>query len=99
MNIYCGNLPYGLTEDEMRQAFEAYGAVEAARIITDKFSGNSKGFGFVEMPNDAEGQAAIAALNGTELKGREIKVNEARPREDRGGRGRPGGGGGGGGRW
>jgi RNA recognition motif-containing protein len=97
MNIYCGNLPYGLTEDELREAFEAHGAVEAARIITDKFSGNSKGFGFVEMPNDAEAQAAITALNGTDLKGREIKVNEARPREDRGGRGRPGGGGGG--RW
>jgi RNA recognition motif-containing protein len=97
MNIYCGNLPYGLTEDELREAFETHGVVEAARIITDKFSGNSKGFGFVEMPNDSEAQAAIAALNGTELKGREIKVNEARPREERGGRGRAGGGGGG--RW
>lgn len=98
MNIYCGNLPYGLTEDELREAFAAHGEVEAARIITDKFSGNSKGFGFVEMPNDSEAQAAIAALNGTELKGREIKVNEARPREERGGRGRADSGGGGG-RW
>lgn len=96
MNIYCGNLPYGLTEDELRDAFAAHGAVDAARIITDKFSGNSKGFGFVEMPNDGEAQAAISALNGTELKGREIKVNEARPREDRP-RGHAGGGGGG--RW
>ncbi|MBN2082097.1 RNA-binding protein [bacterium] len=91
MNIYVGNLSYQLTEDELRAAFEAHGAVDAARIITDKYSGHSKGFGFVEMPNDSEAQAAINALNGTELSGRELKVNEARPREQRGG--------GGGGRW
>jgi RNA recognition motif-containing protein len=94
MNIYCGNLSYDLTEEELRELFSAHGTVDSARIITDKFSGRSKGFGFVEMPDDSEAQAAISALNGKDYKGRDMKVNEARPREERGGRG-----GGGGGRW
>ena len=94
MNIYCGNLSYDLTEEELRELFGAHGTVDSARIITDKFSGRSKGFGFVEMPDDSEAQAAISALNGKDYKGRDMKVNEARPREERGGRG-----GGGGGRW
>ena len=97
MNIYVGNLPYGVTEDDLQNTFSEFGEVSSVKIITDRYSGQSKGFGFVEMPNDSEAQAAITALNGTELKGREIKVNEARPREERGGRGR--GAGGGGGRW
>ena len=100
MNIYVGNLADGVTEDELRQAFEAHGQVSSARIITDKFSGQSRGFGFVEMGNNDEAQAAISALNGTELKGNMLRVNEARPRNEggRGGRrgGRRGGGGGGG---
>ena len=82
MNIYCGNLPWDLTEDELREAFAAYGEVESAKIITDKFSGRSRGFGFVEMPNKEEGEAAISGLNEKDLKGRAIKVNEARPRTE-----------------
>jgi len=92
MNIYCGNLSYDLSEEELREAFAAHGAVDDARVIQDKFSGKSRGFGFVEMPNDEEAKAAITALNGTMLKGRELTANEARPREERGG-------GGGGERW
>jgi len=102
MNIYAGNLSYDCTEDDLRQAFGAHGEVGDVRIITDRDSGRSKGFGFVEMPDDSAANAAIAALNGTEIGGRTIKVNEARPREERGGGGRRGGGGyggGGGGRW
>lgn len=91
MNIYVGNLPWDLTEDELREAFTAFGEVESAKIITDKFSGRSRGFGFVEMPNSEEGTAAISGLNEKDLKGRSIKVNEARPRTDNR---RPGGGGG-----
>lgn len=87
MNIYCGNLSYDLTEEELREAFAAHGEVDDARVIKDKFSGKSRGFGFVEMANDEEGRAAIEALNGKELKGRELKANEARPREERGGGG------------
>lgn len=99
MNIYAGNLSYQMTEDELREAFEAYGAVDSARIITDRDTGRSKGFGFVEMSDDSQAQAAIDALNGSDAGGRSLKVNEARPREDRGGgggggRGRSGGGGG-----
>jgi RNA recognition motif-containing protein len=94
MNIYVGNLSFGVTEDELKQAFEAFGTVESARVITDKFSGKSKGFGFVEMPSKDEAQAAITGLNGTDLGGRQINVNEARPKTDA----RPGGGGGRGGR-
>ena len=96
MNIYVGNLSYECSEDDLRQAFGAHGEVDSARIISDRDSGRSKGFGFVEMPNNDEANAAINALNGTELQGRPLKVNEARPREDRGDNR---GGGGGGGRW
>jgi len=91
MNIYCGNLAYAMTSDDLRQAFEAFGEVSSANVISDRDSGRSKGFGFVEMPNDAEAQAAIEALNGTDMKGRPARINEARPRA-------AGGGGGGGGR-
>jgi len=93
MNIYVGNLPHELTEEELRQAFETFGEVTSAKIIMDKFSGVSRGFGFVEMSTKAEAQAAITGLNGTELKGRTLNVNEARPRsESRQGGGRQGGG-------
>jgi RNA recognition motif-containing protein len=87
MNIYVGNLAYGVTEDELREAFTAYGQVESANLITDKFTGQSKGFGFVEMSNNAEADAAIKALNETPLKGRNMKVNQAKPRGDRPSRG------------
>jgi RNA recognition motif-containing protein len=88
MNIYVGNLSYDITEEDLRLAFEQFGAVESINIINDKFSGRSKGFGFVEMPSRAEGQSAIDGLNGEEKNGRVLKVNEARPRsEKRGGRG------------
>lgn len=93
MNIYVGNLAWEMTEDDLRDAFAAFGQVESARIITDRMTGRSRGFGFVEMPDVEEGKAAIADLNGKELKGRNLKVNEARPRDDRGGGGRGGGGG------
>jgi RNA recognition motif-containing protein len=100
MNIYVGNLSRDVTETDLRQLFETYGAVESASIIKDKFSGESRGFGFVEMASKAEAEAAITALNGTELKRRTLTVNEARPREARsgggGGGGYRGGGGGGG---
>jgi RNA recognition motif-containing protein len=92
MNIYIGNLSFDTTEDEIQQACSAFGQVATVNLIKDKFSGESRGFGFVEMPTKAEADAAIAGLNGTELKGRTITVNEARPRTE----GRPGGGGGGG---
>jgi RNA recognition motif-containing protein len=91
MNIYVGNLPYSASDDSLRTAFEEYGAVDSARIIMDRDSGRSKGFGFVEMGNDAEAKAAIDGLNGQELDGRPLTVNEARPRSDRGPR-RGGGG-------
>lgn len=93
MNIYVGNLAFGITEDELRQAFEAFGKVDTATIIKDKYSGQSKGFGFVEMPSGDEARAAIEGLNGKDLKGRNLNVNEARPRAEK-----RGGGGGGGGR-
>jgi RNA recognition motif-containing protein len=84
MNIYIGNLSRDITEEDLGQAFEAFGKVSAVAIIKDKFSGESRGFGFVEMPAKGEAQAAIAGLNGKELKGRILNVNEARPRsEDR----------------
>ncbi len=83
MNIYIGNLDYGVTEDDLRDAFGEFGEVSSANIITDKFTGRSKGFGFVEMPNDAEANEAIGALNDADLQGRSIKVNQARPREER----------------
>jgi RNA recognition motif-containing protein len=99
MNIYVGNLSYNAGEEDLRNAFAAYGQVASVTIIKDKFSGESRGFAFVEMPSDAEGDAAITALNGTDLKGRALKVNQARPKENTGGGGggRQGGGGGRGG--
>jgi RNA recognition motif-containing protein len=81
MNIYAGSLSFQLTEVELKEAFEAYGAVSSARIIMDRYSGRSKGFGFVEMPNEAEAKAAIAGLNGKELKGRKVTISEARPQK------------------
>jgi len=94
MNIYVGNLSYNVSTEDLRQAFEAYGEVSVANIIKDKYSGQPRGFAFVEMPNDGEAQTAIENLNGKDLSGRQIKVSEARPRTGRGGPGRPGGGGG-----
>lgn len=102
MKIYVGNLSYNVSEEELRQALEAFGPVSSASIIKDKSSGQSKGFGFVEMDAEADGKAAIEGLNGKELKGRAIVVNEARPRPEgsgpRGGRSGSGRGGSGGGR-
>lgn len=100
MNIYVGNLPYQTTEQDLEAAFRDYGEVSSVAVIRDKLSQKSKGFGFVEMPNSAEAQAAIDALNGQEMGGRTLTVNEARPRTERtdrdrrpprGGAGRPGG--------
>jgi len=91
MNIYVGNLPREASESDLRQAFEAFGQVSSAKVITDRFTGDSRGFGFVEMPNSSEAQAAISGLDGTDLKGQSLKVNEARPRrDDRRGGGRGG---------
>jgi RNA recognition motif-containing protein len=104
LNIYVGNLPFSASEDDLRQAFGKYGAVGEVNLIRDQFSGRLRGFGFVEMADSTHASAAIQALNGSDLGGRAITVNEARPRAERGdsggggGRGRPGGGGGGGGR-
>ena len=102
MNIYVGNLSRDVTDEELRKEFETFGKVESVNVIKDKYSGQSRGFGFVEMPAKAEGQAAIAGLKGKVLKGRTIDVSEARPRTEggggRGGGGRGGFGGGGGGR-
>ncbi len=95
MNIYVGNLSYNTTEADLREAFSKHGEVSEVRMITDRDTGRSKGFGFVEMPNAEEARAAMDALNETDLHERTIKVNEARPREDRPQRR----GGGGGGRW
>ncbi len=97
MNIYVGNLSFEATEDDVRQAFEAHGAVSSASLITDRETGRPRGFGFVEMPNDEEARKAISSINETEIAGRAVKVNESKPREDRGPRGGGGGGGGGGG--
>ena len=83
--LYVGNLPYSVSSSDLEQVFQAHGSVESAQVITDRDTGRSKGFGFVEMRNDEEAQEAIQALNGQELNGRELTVNEARPREDRGG--------------
>jgi len=93
MNIYVGNLSHEVTGEDLQLSFEPFGQLESANIIKDLHSGQSRGFGFVEMASKAEGQSAIDGLNGTELKGRTLKVNEARPRnESRGGQGRQGGG-------
>ncbi|AOS84499.1 RNA-binding protein [Chlorobaculum thiosulfatiphilum] len=83
MNIYIGNLNYDITEAELSDAFGEFGTVSKSNVIIDKFTGRSKGFGFVEMPNDAEANEAISKLNESDLKGRKIRVNEAKPREDR----------------
>ncbi len=99
MNIYVGNLSSDVTGDDLRQAFEAFGQVESVNVITDRFSGESRGFGFVEMPSKDEATAAIADMNGKDIKGKAVSVNEAKPKTDRGGGGGRGGyGGGGGGR-
>jgi RNA recognition motif-containing protein len=100
MNIYVGNLAFAVTEAELRAAFEAYGTVDAVRLVTDQDSGQPRGFGFVEMPAATEAQAAIAGLHGKQLQGRTLTVNEARPRNEGRPRpdNRPGGGQGGRGR-
>jgi RNA recognition motif-containing protein len=90
--LYVGGLPYAVTEDKLQEIFSAHGTVESARVITDRFTGRSRGFGFVEMSSEEEAQTAIDALNGSDLEGRSLTVNEARPQENRGG-------GGGGDRW
>ena len=101
--LYVGGLPYSITEDRLEELFAEHGTVESARVITDKFTGRSRGFGFVEMSSQEEAQAAIDKLNGTDLEGRSLTVNEAKPREPRsgggGGGGDHGGGGGGRNRW
>jgi RNA recognition motif-containing protein len=91
MKIYVGNLSYDVTEEDIRQEFAAFGKVESVSVITDRYSGQPKGFGFVEMPSVSEGQAAIAALNGKTLKERTLNVNAARPRADNRGGGSYGG--------
>lgn len=104
-NIYVGNLSFNATEDQVRGMFEAYGAVERVSIVTDRDTGQSRGFAFVEMPDDEAAQKAMESLNGSNLGGRNLTVNEARPKTDRprhdggGGRGGRGGRGGGGGGW
>ncbi|MCK4859230.1 MAG: RNA-binding protein [Candidatus Omnitrophica bacterium] len=97
MNIYVGNLSYDATDDDLRQLFEEFGQVASANVIKDRYTGKSRGFGFIEMPVEDEAKAAIAAANGKEIKGRAVKVNETRPRSEGGGR--EGGGGGGGRSW
>jgi RNA recognition motif-containing protein len=101
MNIYVGNLSRDVTEDDLRQAFEGFGQVETVNVLKDRFTGEPRGFGFVDMPSNSEAQAAISGLNGKDIKGRSINVNEARPRTPsrgggggRGGYGRSRGGGG-----
>jgi RNA recognition motif-containing protein len=93
MNIYVGNIAYEVTEEDLKTAFEVFGVVETVKVLKDNYTGRSKGFGFVEMSNNADAQSAIDDLNDKELKGRALKVNTARPRtENRGGRGGFGGG-------
>jgi RNA recognition motif-containing protein len=96
--LYVGNLPYTVSEDSLSEKFSEFGRVESVKVITDRDTGQSKGFGFIEMGTDSEAHAAIDGLNGTDYEGRPMKVNEAKPQE-RGGRGGGGGGGGGGRRW
>jgi cold-inducible RNA-binding protein len=93
--LYVGNLTYGVTDSDLERMFAPHGTVQSAQVILDRDTGRSKGFGFVEMGSDQEAQAAIAALSGKEVGGRALTVNEAKPREDRGGGGRGYGGGGG----
>ena len=85
--LYVGGLPYSVTEDKLQEIFSAHGTVESARVITDRFTGRSRGFGFVEMNSEEEAQTAIDSLNGSDLDGRSLTVNEARPQENRGGGG------------
>ncbi len=110
MNIYIGNLSQEVTDDDLRQAFESFGNITSAKVIKDRFSGDSRGFGFIEMPDKQEAMTAMESLNGAELKGKKIMVSEAKPRAEKrrggsgggGGRRRSGGGGsgsGGGNRW
>lgn len=100
MKIYVGNLSYEATDEDLEGAFSPHGEIASANVIVDRYSGRSRGFGFVDMPNDAEAQAAIEGLNGQDFKGRPLTVNQARPRENSGGdRGGSGGGGGFGRRW
>ena len=97
-SIYVGNLPYNVTEDDLRELFAQHGTVDRVALIMDRMTGRSRGFAFVDMPDDSAAQAAIDALNGTEMEGRSLTVNVARPKaegDDRGGRGGRGGGGGG----
>ena len=89
--LYVGGLPYAVTDQRLEEVFSEHGTIESARVVTDRDTGRSRGFGFVEMENQSEAESAISALNGTDLDGRTLTVNEARPREDRSG--------GGGGRW
>jgi RNA recognition motif-containing protein len=91
MNIYVGNLSHDATDSDLQKAFEAFGKVTSVNLIKDKYSGQSRGFGFVEMADNGEAQAAIAAMNGKEFMGRALNVNEARPRTDRGGKSGGGG--------
>jgi len=90
LNIFVGNLPFSTNDDELREAFSKFGAVDSAQVIMDRETGRSRGFGFVEMPNNDEAQQAVTAMNGADLGGRSLTVNEARPKAPRGG---------GGGRW
>lgn len=83
MNIYVGNLPWSTTEESLRSLFETYGEVDSAKVITDRETGRSRGFGFVEMPDDSAAQSAIDDLNDKDFEGRNLRVNEARPRDDR----------------
>jgi RNA recognition motif-containing protein len=88
MNIYVGNLPYSVTDADLRETFSRFGEVDQVNLITDKFTGESKGFGFVEMSNNSQADAAIKGLNGTDMKGRNVTVNQAKPRTDRPSHGR-----------
>ena len=97
--IYVGGLPYSATDQDLEQMFSPSGQVNSATVVSDRYSGESKGFGFVEMENEDDAKAAINSLNGTQMNGRSLTVNEAKPREDRPRTGGGGGGGGGGGRW
>ncbi|HUU68861.1 MAG TPA: RNA-binding protein [Planctomycetota bacterium] len=99
MNIYVGNLSYNTDDESLRKAFEAYGEVSSAQVVIDRETGKSRGFGFVEMPDQTAAEEAIKALNGSDLDGRNVSVNQARPKAERTDRGGRGGGGGGRGRW
>jgi RNA recognition motif-containing protein len=98
MNLYVGNLSFSVNDDTLRQMFEEFGQVNSASVIKDKYSGDSRGFGFVEMPSKEEAEKAMTELDGKDVEGRALTVNEAKPRKDRGSRGGGRGGGGGGGR-